>query len=97
MSKKDINHNVLKKSLEDSKIFKWLINKLKKQENNEIYFGKLSSIIHNSLLDDPKPYRKGVKDLQINLYSFLKKIKFNNLEVSVPFAKSEKIKLLMNK
>jgi len=97
LSKKNINHNVLKKNLENSKIFKWLINKLKKQENNEIYFGKLSSIIHNSLLDDPKPYRKGVKDLQINLYSFLKKIKFDYLEISVPFAKSERIKLLMNK
>ena len=97
LSKKNINHNVLKKSLEDSKIFKWLINMLKKQENNEIYFGKLSSIIHNSLLDDPKPYRKGVKDLQINLYSFLKKIKFDYLEISVPYAKSERIKLLMNK
>ena len=47
MTKKNINHNILKKNLEDSKIFKWLINKLKKQENNEIYFGKLSSIIHN--------------------------------------------------
>ena len=97
LTKKNINHNILKKNLEDSKIFKWLINKLKKQENNEIYFGKLSSIIHNSLLDDPKPYRKGVKDLQINLYSFLKKIKFDYLEISVPYAKSERIKLLMNK
>ena len=74
-----------------------MINKLKKQENNEIYFGKLSSIIHNSLLDDPKPYRKGVKDLQINLYSFLKKIKFDYLKISVPYAKSERIKLLINK
>ena len=67
-----INKEKLKLSLKNSKIYKWLINQIKKQENKEIYFGNLSSIIHNSLLDDPKPYRKEVKDLQANLYSFLK-------------------------
>lgn len=90
----DINKDNLKNSFENSKIFKWLINQIKKQGNEEIYFGKLSAIIHNSLLDDPKPYRKDVKNLQSNIFTFIKKLKLNKIEISVPGIKSEKIKLL---
>ena len=94
LSEQNINKDNLKNSFENSKIFKWLINQIKKQENKEIFFGKLSSMVHNNLLDDPKPYRQNVKILQSNMYSFIKKLKFDIIEISVPFNKSEKIKLL---
>ena len=86
---KEIKENFLK-----SKIFNWLIAKLKKSENQEIYFGSLSSIIHDSLLDDPTPYRKDVKKLQVNLYSFLKYYKPNNIIIDIPKTRSERIKLV---
>ena len=67
--------------------------KIKKQENKEIYFGDLSSLIHNSLLDDPKPYRKEVKDLQANLYSFLKILDLEEIKIDQPNV-SERIILI---
>lgn len=57
--------------IKNSKIYKWLLLILKKNDNS-LYFGKLSEIIHNAIKDDPKPYRKSIKELQNNLYSFLK-------------------------
>ena len=86
---KEIKENFLK-----SKIFNWLITRLKKAENQEIYFGSLSSIIHDSLLDDPKPYRQDVKKLQANLYCYIKHFKPTNLQIDIPQTRSERIKLV---
>ena len=90
--------NEIEKEIKDnflnSKIFNWLISKLKNSENQEIYFGSLSSIIHNSLLDDPKPYRQDVKKLQTNLYSYIKHFKPTNLQIDIPKIKSERVKLI---
>ena len=84
LSKDNLNKDNLKNNFENSKIFKWLINQIKKQEKDEIYFGNLSSIIHNSLLDDPKPYRKEVKDLQINLFNFIKILNLKQIKLDRP-------------
>ena len=65
----------LNESFLQSKIFNWLIKKLEAEENKEIYFGRLSSIIHDGLVDDPKPYRQDVKLLQANLYDYIKYFK----------------------
>lgn len=92
LSKSNINEKNLKEAFENSKIFLWLLNYLKKIEEHEIYFGNLSSVIHQSLLDDPKPYRKEIKDLQINLYSFLKRFNFKKIIIDKPNI-SERIKL----
>ena len=86
---KEIKENFLK-----SKIFNWLIIRLKKSENQEIYFGSLSSIIHDSLLDDPKPYRKDVKKLQANLYNYIEYFKPSNIKIDIPKTKSERMKLI---
>ncbi len=86
---KEIKGNFL-----NSKIFNWLISKLENSENQEIYFGSLSSIIHNSLLDDPKPYRQDVKKLQANLYSYIKHFKPKNITIDVPKKRSERLKLI---
>ena len=96
LTKEKITKGIIKNSLTKSKIYKWLIKQIKKQENEEIYFGNLSSIIHNSLLDDPKPYRKNVKELQSNLYSYVKMFLIDDLIIDVPFNKSERIRLKTN-
>ena len=83
----------LKESFLQSKISNWLIEKLEAEENKEIYFGNLSSIIHNSLLDDPTPYRKNVKELQANLYSYIKVFLKNEIDIDVPYKKSERLRL----
>ena len=84
----------LKESFLNSKIFNWLIKKLKVEANKEIYFGRLSSIIHDDLVDDPKPYRQDVKLLQANLYSYIKHFKPHNIDYNVPKARSERLKLV---
>ncbi|MFH1824600.1 MAG: phospholipase D-like domain-containing protein [Candidatus Firestonebacteria bacterium] len=37
---------------------------------NETLFGKYSHILHNALMDDPKPYRKRVKELVLNMFNW---------------------------
>ena len=74
----------LNESFLQSKIFNWLIKKLEAEENKEIYFGRLSSIIHDGLVDDPKPYRQDVKLLQANLYDYIKYFKPVNIICDQP-------------
>ena len=93
LSKDEINEHSLTENLKNSKVYKWLINQLNKEENKEIYFGKLSEIIHNSLLDDPRPYRKEVKELQENLYSLLKRLKLKEILIDQPNV-SDRVRLL---
>ena len=89
----NLNNQIIKKKLMSSKIYRWLENQIKKQENEEIYFGNLSSIIHRSLLDDPKPYRKDIKQLQANLYTYIKFFLNDKIVIDIPFEKSERIKI----
>jgi len=91
--KKDDLEKKLKESFLQSKIFNWLIRKLEVEDNKEIYFGRLSAIIHDGLVDDPKPYRQDVKLLQANLYSYVKYFKPNNILYDQPNV-SERIKLI---
>ncbi len=84
----------LKESFLQSKIFNWLIKKLEAEDNKEIYFGRLSCLIHDGLVDDPKPYRQDVKLLQANFYSYIKHFKPSNLDHSIPKTRSERIKLI---
>ena len=83
VSKKDLEKE-LNESFLQSKIFNWLIKKLEAEENKEIYFGRLSSIIHDGLVDDPKPYRQDVKLLQANLYDYIKYFKPVNVICDQP-------------
>ena len=96
LEKDNLEKNIIKKNLLNSKIYFWLTNQIKKQENHEIYFGNLSSIIHNSLLDDPKPYRKNIKELQANLYSYIKYFLEDNIIIDIPYEKSERLRLKTN-
>jgi hypothetical protein len=51
----------------NSRAWRWLIARLNETEGGELYFGRLTEILHNSLLDDPRPYRQDVKRLVANL------------------------------
>ena len=93
LSAESLTKETLRSGLENSKIHRWLKFQIKRQENVEIYFGTLSSIIHHSLIDDPKPYRQDVKKLQSNLYSFIKSLMPDRYLIDVPFKKSERIRI----
>ena len=92
LDKDNREKEVIIKNILNSKIYHWLTNQINKQENKELYFGNLSSIIHNSLLDDPKPYRKDVKTLQSNLYSYIKIFLQEKFIIDIPGERSERIR-----
>tara|TARA_B100001057_G_scaffold142275_1_gene142010 strand:- start:2015 stop:2983 length:969 start_codon:yes stop_codon:yes gene_type:complete len=94
LDKENFNNQIIKKKLISSKIFNWLESQINKQKDKEIYFGNLSSIIHSSLLDDPKPYRKDIKQLQANLYTYIKKFLNDKIVIDIPFEKSERIRII---
>lgn len=94
LNKDNLTKDVIRNSFMNSKVYYWLISQIKRQENKEIYFGNLSSIIHNSLLDDPKPYRKDVKILQTNLYSFVKLFLNEVIKIDIPHERSERLSLV---
>ena len=82
----------IKPAFEKSRIFQWFKRKLNENEDKTMFFGDLTEQIHNSLFDDPKPYRKEVKTLQVNLYEYLKYCKFEYLLIDRP-EHSERIQL----
>ncbi len=58
-------------AFKEMRCFKWLIYLLSQQDSNEMYFGAITASLHNSLLNEPKPYRKDVKVLLANLLKWI--------------------------
>lgn len=53
-----------------SRQFSWLMNHL--QQEKDIRFGRLSALLHGTILEDPKPYRKEVKDFVIVMFAWFR-------------------------
>lgn len=66
---------------------------LTKHENHELYFGEASVLLHNVLLNDPKPYRKEVKELLGNLLRWIEILKYEEICVDRP-KHSQRIRLI---
>lgn len=54
---------------EHTRCCRWLITQLR-DHGRQLYFGKATELLHNALLEDPKPYRKDVKVLLRNLFAW---------------------------
>lgn len=63
-----IHHESLATAFKDSNAFKWVDNLL--QHEKSLSFGAISARLHGSILDDPLPYRREVKQLVANLFSW---------------------------
>ncbi|MHA7965819.1 phospholipase D-like domain-containing protein [Paenibacillus sp. CAU 1782] len=63
-----------------SKPYRWLREAVK----DEIYFGQLTAKLHDSLMDDPKPYRRNVKILLSDLLNWLKELNIEDIVVDRP-------------
>jgi hypothetical protein len=57
-----------------SRASNWLLARLSETDSHELYFGELTSLLHDALLDDPKPYRQDVKKLALNLITWAEEI-----------------------
>ena len=76
------SRQVIAERFMQTKIY-FLLLDLLKSNGGEIYFGQLTSAIHNNLIEDPAPYRRDIKDLVINLYSWIKNLGQELLSMSV--------------
>jgi hypothetical protein len=54
-----------------TKMFRWLVQVLTEHPDQELYFGEASSLLHDALLDDPRPHRQSAKLLLANLLSWI--------------------------
>lgn len=86
---KEISQKVLM-----SRCIQWLISKLKNQPRTELYFGGITSLLHDELKDDPAPYRKDVKTLVQNLLAYCNVFIPEIVEISRPNY-SQRAKLLV--
>jgi len=91
-----LNHDfsVLKTQVANVRCIRWLLNILKEAENNEMYFGALTQLLHDQLKDDPAPYRKDVKMLLQNMLSYCELYLTDKVEITRP-NHSQKIRLLV--
>ena len=74
----------IKQAFRWSKAFTWLCKTINEKEMKECYFGELSEKLHNALINDPKPYRKEVKDLLANLLGWIEYFNFDFIKVDRP-------------
>jgi hypothetical protein len=77
--------------IEATKVFDWLLLKIDEAGDRGLRFGSISSLLHDELYADPALFRSEVKELQQNLYSFLKVV-HSKIDLSVPGARSEVLK-----
>ena len=61
-----VNGAGLKEAFLDSDAYHWQLDNVK----GRALFGKYSEILHNALMDNPKPYRKQVKELVANMFNW---------------------------
>lgn len=71
-------------AMRSAKCYLWLLNLVKKQSLKEMYFGAATAALHNDLLNDPKPYRKEVKQLLSNLLIWINELGISELLVDRP-------------
>lgn len=90
----DIDNKIIQERVMQARCVRWLVSKLQAQENEELYFGNLSSLLHDDLKDDPAPYRKDVKGLLSNLLAYVEAYLSNYIEISVPGAHSQRVKII---
>jgi hypothetical protein len=87
------DQKVIARRFSETKIFS-LLKSLLEAEGGEIYFGTLTTAIHNHLMEDPAPYRRDVKIIVKNLYSWVSHLgKYLSMEVDRP-NHSERIRLI---
>ena len=79
----DGNKEKFKEIFRWSNVFLWLLNTLR-NNNGCMYFGELSANLHNSVVSDPKPYRKDIKQMLANLLRLIEELEMEEVIVDRP-------------
>ena len=72
-----------KESFRWSNAYLWLLTALK-ENGGCLYFGALTEKLHNTLISDPKPYRRDVKQMLANLLSLIDKLNMEEIVIDRP-------------
>lgn len=73
----------LRNKFKTCKVFLWLKN-LIIEEGGEMYFGEITANLHNVLINDPKPYRKEVKELLVRLLQWIQDLEIEDVVIDRP-------------
>lgn len=84
--------NAFKEVFRWSNAYLWLL-KLLKDNDGEMYFGAVTEKLHNALVTDPKPYRRDVKQMLVNLLELIQKLEMDEVVIDRP-NHSQRIKLI---
>ena len=79
----DGNKEKLKETFRWSNSYLWLLDTLKSHEGC-MYFGELSSCLHNVVVSDPKPYRRDIKVMLANLLRLAEELEMNEIVIDRP-------------
>ncbi|MGB8508923.1 MAG: phospholipase D-like domain-containing protein [Pyrinomonadaceae bacterium] len=79
-----LSENDLRVGFLKSRVWQWLVTRLRDTADRELYFGALTSLLHDALLDDPKPYRQDVKSLVVNLVTWVAEVRQPSISVDRP-------------
>lgn len=74
----------LKQAFRWSKAFMWLYNYVSSCPDKTSYFGGVTAALHNTLVNDPKPYRKEVKDLLANTLGWIQALDIKEIAIDTP-------------
>ncbi len=77
----NLTQNILKESFIRSKLYTWLIGQFESLQTTSLQFGKISALLHNALLDDPRPYRKAVKEFVAIIFEWILFLNLENLHI----------------
>lgn len=77
------NLDELKETFRWSNAYLWLLDTLR---NNDgcMYFGELSTALHDAVVSDPKPYRKDIKQMLSNLLRLIEELKMEEIAIDRP-------------
>ena len=67
-----------------SKPFLWLYNFISNCDKKTSYFGEITMNLHNALINDPKPYRREVKELLSNLLGWIEALGIMDVVIDTP-------------
>ncbi len=77
------NEETIKECFLRSNCYLWL-KKVLKENNNCLYFGAVTKLLHDTLISDPKPYRKDVKEYLANLLSWIEYFDIDEIQIDKP-------------
>ena len=78
-----VSEEIIREYFVRSNCYLWL-KKVLSENDNCLYFGALSQLLHNILFNDPKPYRKDVKVYLANLLSWIQYFDIEEIQIDQP-------------